>query len=150
MTYATREEHHAALVRQMVGMTFSRVRISADKEMMLFEAPGGGDVVFLHYRDCCESVEITEHDGDLEWLVGAPITVAEVVSNEYEREPDYGPDERWVFYRFATTKGEVTVRWHGSSNGYYCTDVDVEMAEPGERLDDEVYHEFEHGRDRTP
>jgi hypothetical protein len=48
--------------------------------------------------------EIEEVIGDLEDLVGAPIAIA---------------DERCTFYRFATVKGCVTVRWSGSSNGVY-------------------------------
>jgi hypothetical protein len=53
----------------------------------------------------------------------APGVVAEEVSN-YEREaPPDADSYTWTFYRFATVKGTVTVRWLGESNGYYSESV---------------------------
>jgi hypothetical protein len=83
-------------------------------------------VRFYHSQDCCEHVYIEDICGDLNDLVGSPITEAEEVSGY--TGPDTGDESyTWTFYRFATAKGAVTVRWYGSSNGYYGEGVDVEV-----------------------
>lgn len=79
-----------------------------------------------HSQDCCESVVIDEIHGDLEDLVGSEIVQAEEVSNEEEPPvPEYTDSYTWTFYKLATIKGYVTIRWFGSSNGYYSESVDV-------------------------
>lgn len=54
--------------------------------------------------------------------------MAEEETNCEEHPPDYSPHPyidsfTWTFYRFATVKGYVTVRWLGESNGYYSESV---------------------------
>jgi hypothetical protein len=71
----------------------------------------------VHHQDCCESVYIEDIEGDLDNLVGSPITMADESYSEGE-ENDYG-SSTWSFYRFATVKGYATIRFYGSSNGYY-------------------------------
>ena len=67
-----------------------------------------------------EYVTLEEIHGDLSDLVGSPILQAEQVSSKGD---DYQVEE-WSFYKLATIKGSVTLRWYGTSNGYYSTDVD--------------------------
>lgn len=112
----------------MIGKTFNSVSGSVNDGEMEFE---NDDEVhrFFHQQDCCESVYIQSIDGDLKDLVDAPILIAEEVSSEGYPDPDseYLESFTWTFYKFATVKGHVTVRWLGESNGYYGEEVDYSL-----------------------
>lgn len=42
--------------------------------------------------------------------------------------------ETKTFYWFRTEKGEVTIRWYGSSNGYYSESVNFVHVEPDDSI----------------
>ena len=108
----------------MIGSTFANVFYDTETEELIFERADRTQVIFYHNQDCCESVYIEDICGELNDLIGYPILVAE------ERVSDSiytGEDESvtYTFYEFRTIKGSVTVRWCGSSNGYYSESVDM-------------------------
>lgn len=81
-----------------------------------------------HEQDCCESVAIEEIIGDLRDLLDTPIVVASMDEGEYKS--DETGNDQWTFYTLRTHKGTVTLRWHGSGNGFYSTSVDFDEVIP--------------------
>lgn len=109
-------------VSQLVGKTLSEVTRIGD-ERIEFEATTGERWVMFYEQDCCASCQIEDVVGDLQDLVGSPIVMAEAATNSDQPKTYDGgyadASHTWTFYKFATAKGYVTIRWYGSSNGYY-------------------------------
>lgn len=83
----------------------------------------------FHYQDCCEDVTIDDICGDLSDLLNSPILLAEEVSNNDPLKPEAETQFdsfTWTFYKLSTIKGSVTIRWFGTSNGYYSESVSFE------------------------
>jgi hypothetical protein len=110
------------IFHDMIGKVYRNIEV--DRNRMVFYGNDNSVVSFYHEQDCCEDVFIEDIVGDVHALLHSPLIMAEDVSAE-DTNPDCG--EKWTFYKFATTKGYVTVRWYGMSNGYYsvtvCRDV---------------------------
>lgn len=113
-----------ANISEMVGKVFTSVK--QDGDTMVFENDTER-YVFFHSQDCCESVYVDDVVGDLSDLEGSPLLIAEECSGETPVEFDESHHEcvEWTFYKFATRKGYVDVRWFGESNGYYSTSVSL-------------------------
>lgn len=111
------------IIEQMIGKSFHSVEVNSDRDEMTFDIYGDYKFTFLHHQDCCESVTIADIDGDLEDLERTPITMAEVVTES--GDDGDGGSHTWTFFKFGTTKGTVTVRWNGESNGYYSENVSL-------------------------
>ncbi len=116
-----------ANIFDLIGLTMEKVVKSKDDDgddVITFFATDGQQFRMLHHQDCCEEVGIEDIDGSLELLSGAPIIMA---AQEVNSAGEYGePSETWTFYKLGTTKGQLTIRWHGSSSGYYSESVDFE------------------------
>lgn len=111
-------------IAEMVGKTFARVESTSDEVNFWAENESDSFSLF-HDQDCCESVYLEEVIGDLTDLEHTPILVAEeVASSNLPPLSEYTESHTWTFYKFSTIKGSVTMRWYGSSNGYYSESVD--------------------------
>lgn len=126
-------------ISDLLGKTMVRVE-QADvdgEDALVMETNDGMVYTFAHRRDCCESVTIEDIAGDLSDLVGSPLTMAEESSQDGKEaglafpnkvgcgaRREYTPESStWTFYKFATVKGYVDVRFFGESNGYYSEGV---------------------------
>lgn len=113
-------------ISELIGKTLTEIQNSGDT--IRFTVEGGEQYEMLHYSDCCESVSVEDVIGDLNDLIGSPILQAEESSSNEDPEGykrDYPPESAtWTFYKLATVKGYVTIRWLGESNGYYSESVD--------------------------
>lgn len=112
------------------GMTFKSVKgMENGNDEVIFETECGRTFRMYHQQDCCERVYLEDVVGDVDDLIGSPILYAEESTSETppdEENREYWDDlQRWTFYKLATIKGYVDLRWFGSSNGYYGVSVDV-------------------------
>lgn len=135
-------------IEQIKGKTLTAINVNeiGDDEI-IFTTTEGDLYKMYHHQDCCESVGIEEIIGDIQDLIGLPILIAEERSST---EPDekiaderkkakaggahyYNEEsETWTFYELETNKGSVTIRWYGSSNGYYSESVNFELLKRGD------------------
>ena len=113
------------------GKTLTEVK-KAEDDHLEFHCDDNTSYLMYHEQDCCEYVSIEDVVGDLEDLVGSPILKAEEVSNYEPTCPDAIKKTKnaeewgsctWTYYKLATIKGYVDIRWFGGSNGYYSESV---------------------------
>jgi hypothetical protein len=115
-------------MEQVLNKIFFKIEKSYDE--INFYCSDGYLYTMKHYQDCCESVTIDTIDGDLDDLIGSKILMAECESKDGEDDGSgYSESSTWTFYKFATIKGYVTIRWYGSSNGYYSEGVSFDRSE---------------------
>jgi hypothetical protein len=108
------------------GKMFTSIE-NIHNEELIFTTTEDEQYRLYHSQDCCEDVRIEDICGNLDDLIGSPILMAEEVTNaDGEMLPDSDSSFTWTFYKLATIKGYVTIRWYGTSNGYYSESVDFE------------------------
>lgn len=111
----------------LIGKTLIAIKLHGDNDKIDF-CTDIETYRMEHHQDCCEGVQIEEIIGNLDDLIGSPIYEAEESSNSEGPKPnEYSESFTWTFYKLATIKGCVTIRWLGESNGYYSEDVNFAL-----------------------
>ena len=105
------------------GKVLTGVEVEGTEEI-LFHTEGGSRYRMYHEQDCCEVVYIEDINGDLNDLVGQTIVSAKEESNSEDCD---GESFTYTFYHIRTAHHDITIRWEGSSNGYYSESVDFDL-----------------------
>jgi hypothetical protein len=118
-------------ITELIDKTLTKIDVNMEQDEIIFTCENGDKYKMYHQQDCCESVVIDDINGDINDLVGSPILIAEELTFLDENpdnveKPEYQDSFTWTFYKFATIKGFVDIRWYGDSNGYYSESVDFE------------------------
>lgn len=123
---------HEVEFEELLGKTFVEIHGAEEgNDVILFICSDGSTYVMYHEQDCCENVDINDICGDVKCLIGRTILKAEeTVQRDTDEEHPAGLDSwdysyTWTFYHLATIKGYVTIRWYGTSNGYYSESVSL-------------------------
>jgi len=100
------------------GETIVKIEKDEDSTSIYFYCKNGMVIQMTHLQDCCESVYLEEIEGDLNSILNSKILFAE---ESIEKKDE----ETLSFYKIATEKACITLRWYGESNGYYSEEVDL-------------------------
>ena len=113
-------------IQNLIGQTISTIDgMARGNDKIYITLTNGSKFLMYHAQDCCESVQLEDVCGDVEDLIGSPIVRAEE-SSSGDGQPPKGADPgcfTWTFYIIGTSRGTVTLRWLGTSNGYYSEEV---------------------------
>lgn len=87
-------------MREMLGKVM--VSVKQNGEELIFTDGDGIKYIFYHSQSCCESVDIDDIKGELDWLVGLPMLMVEEVHNDASpKTSEYGYEPEsytWTFY----------------------------------------------------
>lgn len=116
--------------QEVVSIAKNRNSDNEIEELILY-FKSGNRLHIYHDCDCCESVILIDIvGGNIDELVGQKIVS---IKSVYKRSDErlFGEDSgylddsnTWTFVTISTLKDDITLRWHGSSNGYYSEYVD--------------------------
>ena len=118
-------------ISDLIGRTMMAIEVSAERDEIKMTC-ADGVFCFFHEQNCCENVLIEDITGDIQDLIGYPILMAEESTSEltpegYQHRYCEPESQTWTFYKLATIKGYVDIRWFGKSNGYYSEKVSLEF-----------------------
>lgn len=131
-------------INEMIGKTIVKI-VNVNDDCLYFYLENGDYYMFLHKDDddCHGDVRIESICGSLHNILNSPLTVAKAtyscgLTDDIDNFlPDWKQETcTWSFYKFATDKGCITVRWFGTSTNYECSEK-VTCVKVAQNLDNE-------------
>lgn len=120
-------------ITKFIGKIFTAINVSYDQ--IEFVVSPEEIYIMYHEQDYSESVSVEDINGNITDLLWVPILKASEDTSRSPKTNTFGKGDdaisfdddsaTWTFYNLATIKGYVTIRWYGSSNGYYSESVDI-------------------------
>lgn len=119
----------------LLGKTIIEIIViseDGEKRILRMRMSDGEVLELSHQKDGLEDVYIESIVGDLNDLLNTPILKAEQASQKSDTSPEGSREESatWTFYKLATIKGYVDIRFFGSSTGYYSEDAELYQCTP--------------------
>ena len=109
----------------LVGEVLDAVDIDREENQILLTTRSGRKFLVYHEQDCCETVAISDQDGNFDNLIGKPLIEArDFAVDTGETESDYDSQTTTTLV-FRVDDQTVISRWIGDSNGYYSESVDI-------------------------
>lgn len=127
-------------ISELKNKILTNVIVNKDDNIIVFQTKDDEAYKMSHIQNCCESVYIDDICGNINDLIGLPLYLAEEIStldsedkeiiafeilNALKETNNTAGSYTWTFYKLGTTRGTVTIRWYGSSNGFYSERVDI-------------------------
>lgn len=111
------------------GQTVAEVIVDNEKSMIVFVCKDGKRYALMHRQECCEEVTLEDFDAKMiENLPGHEILEAygsSEAGEETEEMKEWGRSSTWTFFVIRTMLDTYTIRFFGSSNGYYSEDAEL-------------------------
>jgi hypothetical protein len=105
---------------ELVGKTITEIDgLKEGSELVKIKCLTGEVYKMYHDVGCCESVFIEDIVGDVNDILNSQILIAEERKDDSNNRENSEDSHTWTFYELATIKGSITIRWYGSSNGFY-------------------------------
>lgn len=112
-------------LKDLIGKVAQEIKCVEGDDEVVIKFTDGSKLQLYHDYDCCESFWLDDIVGDPNDLIGNPLLLCEEASNIGEDK--FGSSQTWTFYKFATIKGYLDLKFIGESNGYYSEDCSISI-----------------------
>lgn len=112
---------------ELVGKKIIDIKLELDSILFITDK---GNYQLCHIEEWSEDVVIDDICGELKDLVGETIITAKETFNYDNPKFDSftglpNDSHTWSFYHISTLKTHITIKFYGTSNGYYSETADL-------------------------